>query len=51
MLEGERRGCDGRQCCTHFYYTIVIGPSILVNDSSARGLSQLGLNVVPEHMN
>ena len=42
MLEGERLACDGRQCFTHFYYIIAytpigIGPSIFVNDSSARG--------------
>ena len=36
MLEGERLACDGRPCFTHFYYIIGIGPSILVNDSSAR---------------
>ena len=43
MLEGERHACDGRQwqwqCFTHFYYIIGIGPSILVNDSGARGCS------------
>ena len=39
MLEGERLACDGRQCFTHFYYIIGIGPSILVNDSSARDYS------------
>ena len=38
MFEGERLACDGRQCFTQFYYIIEIGPSILVNDSSARGL-------------
>ena len=38
MLEGERLACDGRQwqCFTHFYYIIGIGPSMFVNDSSAR---------------
>ena len=44
MLEGERLACDGRQCfTTHFYYSIGIGPSILVNDSSARDVKSLML--------
>jgi len=38
MLEGEPLACDGRQCFTHFYYITGLGPSILVNDSSARGM-------------
>ena len=42
MFEGERLACDGRQCFTQFYYIIEIGPSILVNDSSARGLCCCG---------
>ena len=43
MLEGERLACDGRQCFTHFYYIIGIGPrpSILVNNSNARGPTYL----------
>ena len=41
MLEGERLACDGRQCFAHFYYIIIgIGPSILVNDSSAHALDE-----------
>ena len=38
MLEGERLACDGRQCFIHFCYITRIGPSILVNNSSACGL-------------
>ena len=34
--DASARACDGRQCFTHFYYIVGIGPSILVNDSSAR---------------
>ena len=44
MLEGGRLACDGRQCFTHFYYITGIGPSILVNDSSARGIYRLVCN-------
>ena len=43
MLEGERLACDGRQCFTHFYYIIGLGPSILLNDSSARARECLSL--------
>ena len=41
MLEGEQLACDGCPCFTYFYYIIGIGPSIFVNDSSARDLDCL----------
>ena len=47
MLEGERLACDGRECFTHVYYVIGIGPSIFVNDSSARGRGPFYLVSMP----
>ena len=45
MLEGEQLACYGRQCFTHFYYIIGIGPSILVNDSSARVIYHINKHI------